>query len=248
MKNKDGGICIRSDLLANREQQPGSVKKALRERWGIYRPVEEVSANAVIDVLSAVKPEVEEYLKVVRKGETPSINVKEELGVTFVKARRVGQQLFRAIRCGFNMGRAIERLDVQISGDVLTIPLDLERFAWSPVKPCRKALARFATSMALDKLLAERTIIDTELSGLGLCHIVDQPDHLTLFDYGYPGDKQEIKAVHKREVLQIVSQAFSAAKLGSISLKPLNIGPNYNTPCELWQIRCETAEQPELVI
>lgn len=232
----------KNELPPNQEQQIGVLQRALKERYGFYRPVDEISAKRLTIVLEAAKVDINDYLANVRPDDIAELNINDDFGLTFVKQRRVGRQLFNAIKSGFSMGRAIERLESKgaVSPDLLEVPLDLDRLGWSPVKPYRKALVSFANSPALDELIQEQVVIDDVLSDLGLNSIVDDPSHLTLYRYGEPRDGWSLSVAQKHDILKITKESFIIHSLGSVSLKPLNIGPNYHEPCAQWH-RATTA-------
>lgn len=239
---------IRSELPPNKEQQPGMVKRALRQRWGFYRPVSQASAQELSDALHITQSDINDYLKLVYGPDIPTLNINTEFGVTFVKQRRVGQQLFKALHAGFSMGRAIERLESQIpvSDNGLTVALDLDRLEWSDSKPSRKALVKLAISEGLAQLQSERQIINEVLSDLGIVGIVEDPNHITLFDYA-PSRGRELKTEFKNQILAIVADYFQEKKIGEVVLRQLNIGPTYSTPCDLWENRVNGSPQPELI-
>lgn len=233
-KNK---IRIRDGLHPNQETRPSNMARLYRERYGFYRPLGESSINGLVQVLESAKVEIDEYLTKAKPEDDINLELYQDFGVTFVKQRRVGRQLFQAISGGFTMGRAIERLENKggVSDRCLDVPIDPEKFGWSPVRPYRKAIARFATSKALDELFEEKEIIDGVLSEFGFKGVVDNPDHLTLYKYGNPGEGSNLNRIQKRRVAKIIGEHFVAQKFEVVTLKPLNVGPSYNEACPQWE-------------
>lgn len=247
MKQKLGGGMrhngnnIRSDLIANKEDQPTVVKRAKQQRWGFYRPVDEPSSKKLLAGIEAAVPDLQNYLKS-EKIQGIDFEPQPEFGVTFVQQRRVGQKMFQAVTQGFNMGRAIERLEQDFTDQdgTLLIPLAWHEIDWSRNPRNRRAGRRvivgLAISKALEQLQEEANIIDETLFSLGMEDVVEDPNHLTLFSYK-PPNGQDIKFEYKRELLGIVTDTFKTRKVGKVALMPLNIGPTYSEPCEMWQQR-----------
>jgi hypothetical protein len=228
----------RSELIADKEKNPDVFKKALRERWGFYRPVNTESAKELSDVLNLTIPSIQRYLKNKRR-QTAEIDIQEEFGITFVKGKTVGRKMFRAIRAGFRMAHAIEDLSesARFVQEPLEVPLDWEKFAWYTNSE-RKAVSKFAESDGLDRLYEERDVIDSVLAEHGLEDVVSNPDHLTLFEYGRRRDNMPLSPTYKKEILRIIKNSFDDHGLDSILLDSLNVGPTYSEPCEPWEKAC----------
>ncbi len=231
------GRSIRSELVANRENQ-GSYRQRLRESaFGVYRPLSQESVKAVQKVLDKSKERVGQHF-----ADQDGLNQYTELiipkdhGVTYVRRDRVLKALKTSAMRNFSLSRV--KTDVANYNyrhqETPTVPIDgLDWFGAQGLK----LVAKFATAGTEAEALAD----DSEQIGIfleeagGEALDVYEPDHMTLCRFKRSSRGHELDPAQKSEVAEIVQEELIAAKIGALTLEEVVVtGDGYRPmPLEL---------------
>lgn len=230
---------IRSELVANRENQPNFRKRIRREPFGIYRPLTEESKTRLMDILLDTQEDINGavWWKDGVKFETPI-----DLGVTFISKRHIARAMRRgSLQRGFNAEKVAARFQEEEELKSSSLELSLAELDWFGDHG-RKMVSKFdSTPNYIDLLKQHDKVVNimdemgAETSEFG---VIPDPDHMTLFRYGSLRDfiNEEAARRHtlterqREEIGEIVAGHLADAHISSVVLGGIVMGQGYSSP------------------
>lgn len=229
------GHKIRSNPgVCNQENRASKKVLADKESFGIYRPVDKASVQALHDRLVVVREEIDDYLSKRRKSSS-NINIQETMGVTLLQQRRMRREIYKGNIAGQYALRLVSDgvAELNNSDEEMMVEFDLDRFDWYS-QHRRKMVGCFANNDGSNALAEEAETIGGILEEASINGInVAPPDHVTLFKYGHEGDRLDLSRLHQRDVVSIVRDHFEDSASRELRLGSLIVGTSYDKPLEL---------------
>lgn len=215
------GRPIRSELVANRENQR-SYRQRLRENaFGVYRPLSEESVEAIQGVLDKSKARVNEYFaEVGGLNKYTELIIPEDHGVTYVRRDRV----LRALKTSGMRNFSLTRIQTNVANynyrKQETPEVPIEKLDWFGAQGL-KLVAKFAAAAGEVETLADDSeqigIFLEDAGGQGLD--VYEPDHVTLCRFKRSRRGHQLDDIQKSYVQSVVQEELAAADIGAITLE-----------------------------
>jgi len=221
---------IRSELIADRENQATYRRRVQKEAFGVYRPLTEASALALQSALGTAHEDITTYLNGVYRRSPPKIKMQEELGVTFVARTMVRKSLkLGMLQRGFELGRMTQAIESHAALELGHLEVPFDHFDWFGARG-RRFVGCFSDSEGLEELTEQGNVIQSVLSGVrgtGI-RVYTPPDHISMLRQ--VGGGSELSTRARAEVEGIVAEHLGAAGIESVMLDSLVIGESYNKP------------------
>lgn len=249
IQSKNGGF-IRGcqPTAADRENRP-SIKREMNKRLGIYRPVNPFSADRLLsnatEAIEDLTPELAKRRLGYQLGE---LVVKEEMGVTFVRAQDIRKHRLELFVRGFRLKQDADKLQEKLwqpPNKPLPIELDLEHFEWTDHSGRSLSVFFDSTCEGYLRLKEEQEMIADSLGGYcpKLAETVKTPNHVTLLKYGQPAERNLLPPRDKKFIARQIGETLAVNKVFSVELDSINAGPSYSESDENWQKSSRRLEQ-----
>jgi len=225
---------IRSDLPSNREDRMSYKRRSGQEAFGIYRPLTPESELQVRNVLAGAIPEIAKHLERYRfsSAEAKPMN---EMGVTFLEKGKVQRALRKGwLRHGFEPHRMTSGLENHVSSFSPTVEVPLDNFGWVGRGNRKLSAWLDTTSDVFEELEQEKESVKEILTHANAPELeVYTPNHLTILQYGFIRDGQDLGARDQKVVRHIVRDHFIEHGVDTVSLGGLVVGDSYTQPKQL---------------
>lgn len=217
---------IRSELIANREDQPRYTDRIDEQSFGVYRTVRPESVKKIMGVMNVARPKIHEHmLKERPNGQFANITLPENWQVTFVQEQKVRTAMRRgSLANTLEAGMELKEIEYRKDKKESELEVPIKRFEWNGGRR-RKFAGLIAEGDALDELFSQAAVIDQlfmDVSGEGI--FVEDPDHITIGTYGSRTDGLQMSAAQRKEVNYIITREFAAQEVGHILLGGIHTG------------------------
>lgn len=228
------GSIIRSELPANREDRINYKRRSGQESFGVYRPLTLESELQVRSVLAGAIPAIAQHLNRSRVSSADT-NQMQEMGVTFLERGKMERALRKGwLRHGFEPQRMKAGIEDHLNTFAPVVEVPLDGFGWVGRGNRKLSAWLDVGSDVFEELEQEKESVKELLTRANAPELeVYTPNHLTVLQYGFIRDGQDLGARDQKEVRRIVHNHFLESGVDTISLGSLVVGETYSQPKQL---------------
>lgn len=225
---------IRSDLPANREERMSFKRRSTHEAFGIYRPLTVESELQIRGVLAGAIPEIAKHLNRYRVSSAEA-NPMSQMGVTFLERGKVQRALRKGwLRHGFEPHRMTAGFETHADSFAPVVEVPLDNFGWVGRGNRKLSAWLDTTSDVFEELEQEKESVKEVLTHANAPELeVQTPNHLTILQYGFIRDGQDLGARDQKVVRHIVRDHFLESGIDTVLLGGLVVGDSYSQPKQL---------------